>query len=110
MKNFNFHDTVGALRPMIERAGFVEAPRQTPGHKKRPVYNDHADATRFTLGDREIALASEKGDIRIILVEADEDPDRIDLDCPKRSAGKAPSPVYTASTLRCLKRKLNRWL
>lgn len=110
MKNFNFHDTVGALRPMIERAGFVEAPRQNPGHKKRPVYNDLDDSTRFTLGDREVALASENGDIRIVLTEGDADADRIDLDCPKRSAGKSPVPVYTASTLRCLKRKLNRWL
>lgn len=113
MKNFSFHDTVGALRPMIERAGFVEAPRANKGHKNRPVYSDLVDSTRFTLGDREVALACEQGDIRISLSQDGTEPERIDQDCPKRNvpaAGGGTIPGYTASTMRCLKRKLNRWL
>tara|TARA_R110002072_G_scaffold102059_3_gene224652 strand:- start:295 stop:624 length:330 start_codon:yes stop_codon:yes gene_type:complete len=109
MQNFTFHDVVGALRPMIERANFIEEPHPNRGHKKRPIYDNTNDSTRFIRGEQSVEFVCASGQIGIILHEAGEDPDPIDADCPKRSAPKDGS-VYNSSTLRCLKRKLNRWL
>jgi hypothetical protein len=113
MKNFTLDETVRALRPMIERADFVEREKPASGKGRRPAYSDLGDMARFENEDRALILASDRGEVMLTLVEADGSTDRIDLECPKRNtsiAGGAALPIFTASTMRCLRRKLARWL